>query len=364
MTIQASNHRFSSPCGRGLHGSVAAVLGALAVSSLLLACGGGSSVPQPGGGGEGSSDVGAGGEPSHTENAAGQAEAGAESNKGEGGAPLVNCDDRPTQSVTLDQPIWQTGFKVTLGTATLKPQTASCSPGLLTIDAQFENRGTDTQTFDAVTLLSSAGKDYELPYGQDLPRVPGARLGKGSFAFEVDDTFSLDDATLSFGGPERHQAKVPFGKDSPDPLITLEPQILPITGKVVAGYLNVNFEDAVVRADAPWSYSSIAANEVYLTLDYSAMVTRDMSYGDYLSDDAFVLKLPDGTSIAPDSVPRQYVTKKGVTVSDLWVGFSLPAPASGKYSLEVKEVNGVEAPSGTTAQFPFTLPTFPTFGDK
>ena len=315
-----------------------------------------------GNGGEAAADTSVGGEPASTTgkpvhgNSAGDA--------GEGGSPIVNCDERPTQTVTLNQPIWQTGFKVTLGTATLKPQTASCSPGILTIDAQFENRGTDTQTFDARTLLSSAGTDYELQYGQDLPDVPGGRLGKGSFAFEVDDTFSLDDATLSFGGAGRHQAKVPFGKDSPDPLVTLEPQVLPIKGKVVAGNLTVNFEDAIVRADAPWSYSSLAADAVYLTLHYNATVTKELVYSDDLDDDAFVLLLPDGTSIAPDSAPLTFVDKKDVVIKDLQVSFSIPSPASGKYSLEVREINGVQTSPLATATFPIELPSFPTFGDQ
>lgn len=288
--------------------------------------------------------------------------AGGDSSSSEGGTAIMDCDERPTQAVTLNQAIWQTGFKVTLGTATLKPQTPSCTPGVLTIDAQFENRGTDTQTFDSVTLLSSSGKDYELPSGQDLPSVPGGRLGKGTFSFVVNGTFSLDDAVLSFGAAERHQAKVPFGKDSPDPLITLEPQTLPITGQVVAGNLTVNFEDAFLRADAPGRYSSLAADEVHVSLDFNAMVTKDLVLGAYLGYEAFVLQLPDGTSIAPDTVPFARLDKKGVTESGLWVGFSIPSPAAGKYSLEVREHDGV----GTRAEavFPFTLPSFPTFGDE
>ena len=357
MTIQTSKPHVLRPRRATL-----ALLATLAASASLLACGGGAGSPMLGNGGEAGADTGAGGEPGSTIGRPSQANNAGDT--GEGGSPIVNCDERPTQSVTLNQPIWQTGFKVTLGTATLKPQTASCSPGILTIDAQFENRGTDTQTFDARTLLSSAGTDYELPYGQDLPNVPGGRLGKGSFAFNVDDTFSLDDATLSFGAAGRHQAKVPFGKDSPDPLITLEPQVLPIKGKVVAGNLTVNFEDAWARADLPWNYSSLPANEVYLTLHYNAMVTEDVVYSDDLDDDTFVLLLPDGTSIAPDSAPLTFLEKKDVVVKDLQVSFAIPSPASGKYSLEVREINGVHNGPLAKATFPFELPSFPTFGDK
>ena len=366
MTIQLPNDRFTSPRSGGLFRGAAAVLGALVVSSLALACGGGSSPWQPGAGGEAGgdtgNDVGTGGKSGHASNI-GSMEAGGDSSSAEGGSPIVNCDDRPNQTVKLEQPIWQSGFKVTLGTATLKPQTPSCTPGIVTIDAQFENRGTDTEVFAAETLLSSAGKDYEPSYPRDLPDVPGGRLGKGSFTFAVDDTFSLDDAVLSFGGAQRHQAKVPFGKDSPDPLITLEPQTLPIKGKVVAGNLTVNFEDAFVRADSTGSYSSLASDEVHLSLDFSAMVTKDLLSGaDYLAYNAFVLQLPDGTSIAPDYAPFTKLDKKGITESGLWVGFTIPTPAAGKYSLEVREYSASSIYS--RAAFPFTLPSFPTFGDK
>lgn len=352
MTIQPLNHHFNSSRPDGLCRNVAAWLGALTLSSFILACGAGSAGSQPGGGGdaggEAGTDVSAGGKSART--------------SGSGDAAVVNCDDRPSQAVTLDQPIWQGGFKVTLGTATLKPQTPSCSPGSLTIDAQFENRGTDTQTFDADTLVSSAGKDYELFSVRDLPNVPGGRLGKGSFAFMVDETFSLDDAEILFGGARRHQATVPLGEHAPDRLVTLEPQTLPITGKVVAGYLTVNFEDAYVRADSTDDYSSLDSDELHLSLGFSAMVTKDLGLPDYLGPDAFVLQLPDGTSIAPDHVPYTLLDKKGVTVSDIWVGFSIPTPVAGKYLLEVREYDSVH--ETVSAVFPFTLPSLPTFGDE
>jgi hypothetical protein len=132
----------------------------------------------------------------------------------------------------------------------------------------------------------------------------------------------------------------------------------------VAGNVTVNFEDAYVLADAPWDCGSLPADEVYLTLHFNAMVTKDLTYGDYITDEAFVLQLPDGTSISPASVPFEILKKKDVTVSELWVSFSLPAPASGEYSLEVREYGGAGFGTRAKAQFPFTLPSFPAFGEK
>jgi hypothetical protein len=185
MNSQTSNISLS-PTPRSHGTNAALVIALLASSSLFLACSGSSSSGSAGAGGEGGAEESTGGK-SGLSGKPGTNPAGSDSSDGEGGAAIVNCDERPSETVELNQTIWQAGFKVTLGTATLQPQTPSCSPGILMVDEQFENR--------------------------------------------VDDTFSLDDAVLSFGGADRHQAKVPFAENSPDPLITLEPQVLPIKGK-------------------------------------------------------------------------------------------------------------------------------------
>lgn len=61
----------------------------------------------------------------------------------------ASCSERETESVALNTTIWQTGFKVTLGTAVLTPAASSCSEGTLRVDATFENRGDQDTSFDA-----------------------------------------------------------------------------------------------------------------------------------------------------------------------------------------------------------------------
>jgi hypothetical protein len=282
---------------------------------------------------------------------------------GDAGRPGVSCDERPTEILELNQPIWQVGFKVTLGTLTFKPATPSCSPGILSIGAEFENRGVETRGFEARTLVSSAGKDYELRSGQDIPEVPGERLGKGTFSVNVDKTFSLDDAMISFGEAGRHQAVIPFGEDSSVELLTLEPQDVLLDSKITAGYLALEFQGARVLADSATTYSTLPEDEVRITMHFKAYVTKELSSSVVVSDDAFILKLPDGTSIAPSDAEFETFMQKDVS-KDMWVTFLIPFPAAGKYVLEAREMPLVASTPRATAELPFTLPTLPQFGDK
>lgn len=103
---------------------------------------------------------------------------------------------------------------------------------------------------------------------------------------------------------------------------------------------------------------------MYLTLNYSAMATKNLTYGAYISRDAFVLELPDGTSIAPESAPSEILDEQGVTVKDLWVSFMIPSPATGKYTLEARDIGVSDRTPRAKAALPLELPSFPTFGDE
>ena len=44
----------------------------------------------------------------------------------------------------------------------------------------------------------------------DIPSVPGGQTGKGSFVFNVEDSFTFDDAVLTIGLAGNQQAIVPL----------------------------------------------------------------------------------------------------------------------------------------------------------
>ncbi|HKY34869.1 MAG TPA: hypothetical protein VJN18_02915 [Polyangiaceae bacterium] len=330
----------------------------LLAASCTLACGGGS------GRGLAGNEGGTGGEASFDDSA--PVDVAAEPG-GEAGGTAVSCDDRPVEMIELNQTIWQTGFKASLGSAAYVAATPSCSLGSLTIDATLENRVSATEAFPALVLLRSEGRDYEVnASNSELPLVPGSRKGNGIFSFALDRQFVLDEAFLTFGAPNRHQAQVPLLPSAEAPLVTLEPQALPLSGQMQAGTLAFDFQGAFVAADAYWEHESLAVDEVALRLDFSATYSGNgFGGGVLLGDEDLSLELPDGTSIVAVNYINELFDGPGATSPELWVRFIIPAPVAGRYKLVA---NGVWAGKNQTevaeAEFPFELPAMPTFGDK
>ena len=151
-------------------------------------------------------------------------------------------------STSIDQSFWHAGWKVTLGEATVED-------GVVEIEAQFENLGEDTATFDSRLVLMGGGETYEYDeLDQEFPEVPGGLKGNGMLVFSVDDSFEFDDATLLVGNPANNQAVVPLGPNG-DELVDLAPRVLPITGPATAGAVTLNVESVEVRADLPDQHS-------------------------------------------------------------------------------------------------------------
>jgi hypothetical protein len=92
-------------------------------------------------------------------------------------------------------------------------------------------------------------------------------------------------------------------------------------------------------------------------------VTKQLTNSVWVSDDAFILQLPDGTSVAADRAISEGLKEKGVSV-DMWVEFVIPFPAAGEYVLEAREMDLRFPNPQSTAELPFTLPSFPSFGEK
>jgi hypothetical protein len=119
-----------------------------------------------------------------------------------------------------------------------------------------------------------------------------------------------------------------------------------------------------VLADWVIDHASMANDEVRILIDFNAQVTKDLSTrSDVVDEDAFVLQLPDGTSIAANRAASEYLDQKGVSAA-LWVEFVIPFPAAGEYVLEAREMAVAASTPRATAELPFSLPSFPSFGEK
>jgi hypothetical protein len=264
--------------------------------------------------------------------------------------------DEPTEEATdetvdIDQTFWHSGWKVTLGEATVAE--GDFGSRVVTIDATFENLGEDTAVFDSQVVITAGGNSYaDTSPEHELPRVPGELSGEGVIALHVDEEFTFDDATLVVGRAENNQAVVPLGPDG-DELVTLEPQEIAVSGDVTAGAVKVTVERAELRADLPDQHSIMEDGMLALTVYFSVTPSAGIQLGQGLIQDPNVaLRLPDGSSVAVrddgvSGVNELLQGNEGTTISGLSVRFEVPAPAEGQYAFVVR---GAYGPGGAQVE--------------
>src|SRR5262249_25713880 len=199
----------------------------------------------------------------------------------------------------IGKSFWFAGFKVTLGQATLAADSQTGSPSVQ-IAATFENQGESGASFGNVSLdLASAGNHYQATPGlDDLPEGPGLATGKGRLTFGVDNRFSFDDAVLTVGTGAHQQAVVPLGTTGT--LTARQPSTLAATGTVNADKLRVTLTGGQVRADRIRDHTEVDRGKLSLEVTLTTTVIRPSAGGYPLLRDNFTLKLPDGTTVAPN----------------------------------------------------------------
>jgi hypothetical protein len=253
---------------------------------------------------------------------------------GSGGSTASECETRVATAVAIDQEIYHSGLRVTLGDALVTPVTAECPRGKVVIDAEFYNRGTTVYSLNTRVLLTSDGHDYPVSDSEsDFPDVEGERAASGTLVFNTDEDFVLDNATLLFGTATQHKAIVPVGAASPDALVTLHPQELAVAGPVEVGHFRFDVKSALVRADVPWEHDTLDDQTLFLSIYFDATMIVGNSLGENVLSRNFQLHLPDGTSIAAEDTPNELFYTAGTTIADLNVTFEIPK-ASGQYGIE------------------------------
>jgi hypothetical protein len=246
-----------------------------------------------------------------------------------------------TDSIAIDQTFWHAGWKVTLGDATLGLDERGVRT--VTIDADFENLSNRTSTFDSQVVLTSGGNAFaDTSTDQELPNVPAGLSNDGLFAIEVDETFTLDDATLVVGNPDNNQAVVPIGPGSPDELVTLEPLQIAAAGSAAAGPVAFALTGVEVRADLPDWLDEVEEGRLALIVSFEVTVGTGIPIGEgVLQDQNVALLLPDGSAVAVRSDGRSGVNellqgKEGTTIRGLSVRFIVEQPVEGQYAFLVR----------------------------
>jgi hypothetical protein len=254
-----------------------------------------------------------------------------------------------TTSIQVDQTIWFAGFKVTFGEA--RAEITEGRGGTVAIEAMFENTGSDAATFDGTLNLSSGGENATEGMGMDIPSVPGGQTGKGSLVFDVEDSFTFDDAVLTIGRAENQQAIVPLTAMA-GAAVTQEPVAVAATGDGTAGDLKLELLGGEYRADQPWSHGQMEKGSFVLTLSYDATFESDFAGGFAFSAENVALKLPDGTTVGViQDGKSQSIELIGpnATVKDAFSRFEIEDPAAGEYALLVRSVDNAED------EIPFTI---------
>jgi hypothetical protein len=211
------------------------------------------------------------------------------------------------------------------------------------IDVVFENLTNTASTFNSQIALTSDGSGFgDSGIAQDLPNVPAGLTGKGVLAIQVDDSFSLDDATLIIGNPDNNQAVVPIGPDSPDALVTLEPLQIAVDSSAAAGPVAFTVTGVELRADLPdWS-QEVEEGHLAMIVSLEVTVGEGIPIGEGVFQSQNVaLVLPDGTAVAVRSDGRSGVNEllqgnEGTTILDLSVRFIVDEPAEGQYTFLVR----------------------------
>jgi len=268
-----------------------------------------------------------------------------------GGAGLPSAADSTATVTTVDvaREAWFAGFHLTFGTATA--EITARRGGTVEIEATFENTGEDAARLDATIALVSGGKTAREGFNQDIPSVAGEASAKGLFAFDVDDTFSFDDAVLTLGRSSIQQAVVPLKSDA-TAAVSLEPKTVSVSGSGAAGDLKLQVRGGEIRADRPWSHGQQKEGSLVLTLNYDASFTSGFAGGFAFTGENVALRLPDGTTVGTiqDGLSQSNeLLGPNATKKDLLSRFEISDPAPGSYVLLVRNSGSPDA------QIPFTL---------
>lgn len=234
--------------------------------------------------------------------------------------------------VEMGRSLWYAGFKITLQRAVLH---TVGDVRRLDVAASLENQGDQDVVLERTIFVESHSRSHELAYSSDLPTVPGRSTGKGTLSFEVGNDFSLGDAVVTFGASDRNQAVVPLG--SAGTVASLEPvPVVFAATRLSAGRLTLDVRRAEARADDPLAggYRQAPRGHRFLVVDFASIATT-VPYGQNVFNGTIVVTLPDGTTVAADSLNElPYPDKPAV---DFRASYLVDDPPQGAYKLVLRD---------------------------
>jgi hypothetical protein len=256
----------------------------------------------------------------------------------------------------VDKTVWYQGLKFTVKTVSYDP---AAKENPLTMDVTVENTGTDGQNNVRYTEVFFA-YDGAITEGEveEVQSLPGKATSNGKFVFEPEKPVGdLRKGELSIGRADTVQPKIPFG--ALEKTITLEPKKVagPVDEKR-SGVLGMKLVQCEQRADYPAEHQQAKKDYMFVVCVVDLKSYKQSIYDHGVWKSNYLLKLPDGTTTAPERVDNtllnQNEQKQGVPMS-----FTIRWPAPGAYALQFYDAGrlGNEAPNAERpiVEVPMTL---------
>jgi hypothetical protein len=161
---------------------------------------------------------------------------------------------------------------------------------------------------------------------------------------------------LSIGRSDTVQPVVPFGDAAGT--VALDPKkVAGPVGEVRTGVLGWTITSCEQRADFPTEHEQTRKDSYMVVCVFDVKSYKDSIYDHGVWKGNFRLKLPDGTTVAPEEY-TPVLLDKGEQARDVPVGFHIRWPAPGAYVLQVYDAGrlGNEQPGANNlAEVPMTL---------
>lgn len=252
-----------------------------------------------------------------------------------------------TTTYALDTTAWYAGLIIHFDAASSVLDEAG---GAVAVDLRLENPGKELATLNVGVLLAAGGRAVEPIRGTVIPDIPAGSTVGTTLEFDVDGSFDVARAAIRVGRVTEHIVIVPLVAGS-QVLTTLEPTPLSLAGAATAGTLTITITGGELRADLPDWGLELPRGALSLAISYSARYRGDFAGGFAFTGANLGLRLPDGTTIAARADGHSQsvaVLEPGTAVPNLFARFEVPVPATGNYTLVVRD-------GSSRASIPFTI---------
>ncbi len=230
-------------------------------------------------------------------------------------------------------------------------------PAVPTLTVSFDalNLQSDSRSlsFGSESTVTSHGKTATPAGGNPITMAANA-TATGALVFQVDPSFSLDDAVLQLGGADTNVSVVPFAASAP--VTTFEPKTGFATGKFAGPDHDFGLLASRLYADTTPGQKG----KFVLVIEMRATFKGpDAGGGGLVGAGDFSLKSPDGSTnpgtgiVGESTAPLNANLKVGETSPTQHVGFEIGQPVAGSYTLTYTASQGQL--QGQNAQMTFAV---------